>query len=431
MEYILILVLIGCNAVLAMAEIAVVSSDRFKLKSEAQRGNERANIVLQFRQHPGQFLSSVQVGITLIGILAGAVSGVKLAVSLTPAFIWMGLAPDWAYRLAFITIVGIITFLNILIGELVPKTFALSHPEKTAIQLAKFVKFLSKIFFPVVYLLTKSTSFFTGLMGLQPQNESPVSENHIRDLIRTANQQGVLHNKETELLQNIFRFANRRAHQIMTPAKDLVWIDVNKPEKARQLIKNSPFTKFLIADTDLNQPIGYINVKDFVEKKEVTSSSDIRDLVHPAVKLYKNDSTIAILDRFSNTRVYFGMVIDKSEKVVGIITLHDLTEGIFGDLPYKDEIIEQPILVRANGSLLVNGNVLIDEILEYLPAPGLFTEEESFETIAQFLLEKLEDQFPKGGEIIHHQNWRFEIVDVDGIEIDKVLVSQNKQQINQ
>lgn len=424
MDIILLFILISGNGILALAEIAVISANLNLIRTEAAKGNSKAIIVEQFKMHPKKFLSSIQVGITLVGILAGAIGGVRLADYLVPAFEWLGMSSSWAFSISVGTVIVLITYLNILFGELIPKTIALQQPEKMALKLSRFVYYFAAIFTPVVYLLTKSTHIVTKLLGIYDSPSDAISEDEIRALIKLANQQGVLENKETELLQNIFRFANRYARQIMTPAKELNWLDISELDKARNIIQSTSHTKYIVADGDINNIVGYLNIRNMLNN-DLPEKYDIRKYVSTPVYLKKGDNATVILEKFSKTRCYFGVVLDYRKEVMGIVTLHDLIEGIFGDLPLKDEIVEPSIVVRENGSLLVSGHILLDEIIEKLPGTYTFQESVRFETVANLLLDIYPDIRPHVGQVFQLESLRIEIIDVDGIEIDKVLVTQN------
>lgn len=423
MDIVLLFILIGGNGILALAEIAVISANLNLIRTESAKGNPQAIIVEQFKMHPQKFLSSIQVGITLVGILAGAIGGVRLANYLVPTFEWLGLSNSWAFSLSVGFVIVMITYLNILFGELIPKTIALQQPEKMALKLSKFVYYFAAIFTPVVYLLTKSTQIVSKLLGIDDVPSDIISEEEIRSLIKLANKQGVLENKETELLQNIFRFANRYAQQIMTPAKELSWLDTSDLKSARKIIQSSPHTKYIVAEGDINQIVGYLNIRKMMND-DLPAAYDIREYVSTPVYLNKGDNATVILEKFSLDRCYFGIVLDYNKNVLGIVTLHDLIEGIFGDLPLKHEIIEPPITVRDNGSLLVSGHVLLDEIIEYLPGTYTFKDEVRFETVANLLLDIYPDIRPQTGHVFELESLRIEIIDIDGVEIDKVLVTK-------
>jgi len=421
MDILYLVLLITCNGLLALAEIAVISSDINIIRSAAEKGNRNARIVEQFKQNPQKFLSSIQVGITLVGILAGAFGAVRLSEYLLPVIISMGIPENWAFRLSVITIIVTITFFNILFGELVPKTIALQYPERMAIKLSKFISVFSRIFSPVVYILTKSTKIVSFLIGIPEQNQRDISEDEIRTLIKLANRQGVLEKKETELLQNIFRFANRYAQQIMTPAKNIAWLDINDDIKSRSIIYKSAHTKYLVCDGNINNVSGYLNIRD-VFMNELDVDFSIKNYLSTPVILSKQDNALEILEKFSVVKCYFGVVKDFDRRVLGIITLHDLIEGIFGILPMKGRVVEMPIHLREDGSLLVSGSVLVDEIMDLIALEPPIDDTIRFETIAHLMVSNQPGIIPKGGHVLRFNNLCLEIVDVDGIEIDKVLI---------
>ncbi len=423
MDIIIILILIACNAVLALAEIAVISSDIDDMRTLAKRGDKAAETVLSFKEDPQQFLSSVQVGISLVGISAGAVGGISLAHYISPIFEAFNVAPSMAYKFAVFTVLAIITYSNILLGELLPKSIALHQPEKMAIKLSSFILWLSRVFYPIVWLLSKSTHLLSQILGIPASKDHSVSEDKIRSLIKLANKEGVLENQEAIMLQNIFRFANRYAQQIMTPVEKVTWLDLEKEAEIKAVIDNCKHTKFIVSRQHINNVIGFLNVKDYLSNLDIVDE-DLESILRKPVRIDSNQNALEILERFSEAKTYFGIVYAKNDNnnLKGIITLHDLIQGVFGILPTKDQVIEPPMVIREDGSLLVSGQVLWDEIEEKLGVSYPFKEADRFETIALYLVNKNPGMIFRGGEVLNYGPWCIEVLDVDGYRIDKLSV---------
>jgi len=429
-ELLFLLFLILCNAVLAFTELAMVSSDIYTIDKEAQKGNNAAQELLVFLKKPESYLSPIQLGITLVGIGAGAYGGFTFSHMVKPIVQLVINDPILAERTGLILIVIGITYLNITLGELLPKKLAITKPEQYSIKLLPLIKTLSLVFYPIVKLLNFSVLLLSKILPFEVESERIVSEDSIRFLIMKAKNQGVLAEKESEMLQNIFRFANRKAYQIMTPANKVMWLDINESKQTTiDKIKTNHFSKYPVARNELDNLVGFVNIKDFLE---YVLDGDVRlneAVKHPLI-VYKAENAIQILEKFESSRIYMAMVEDENKKIVGIITLHDLTEGIFGDLPYPDELIEEPIIIRKDGSVLADGSVLIDELMEVLGHNPNFSDLERFTPVSEWMRIKL--IYPPGvGKILYNGNWKLEIVDMDGLEIDKILIEViNVDEIN-
>jgi putative hemolysin len=424
-DILILMLLISANGLLALSEIAVISSNKYKLEKLAAQGYNHARTILAFKADPHFFLSSIQVGITLVGVFAGAFGGVRLAGYLVPILSWTGLPDVLLNKVVLFGTLLIITYVNILLGELLPKTIALHAPEKMAIKMAPFVIGISRLFNPAVKSLQISLKILNKWLGLTVKRSDRITEDDIRSLIKIANSEGTLVNKEAEMLQNIFRFANRYALQIMTPASKLNWLDLSDFEMAKQILKSHHHTKFLVGRGQLNHLLGYISSRDLLSIN-LDSTSDILKILRQPVELQKEENAIEILERFGHSGIYIGVVRDHQQKVLGIITLHDLIEGVFGMLPIKGELIEAPITKREDGSILVNGQVLMDEIMEHIPVDGSIPDEERFETIALLVIKRNQGKLPPVGFKCIRFGLHLEVMDLDGYSIDKVLISKPK-----
>ena len=422
MEYLIILLLILLNGLFAMSEIALVSSKRARLEEKAKKGSTGAKTALELLDEPEKFLSTVQIGITLIGIIAGAFGGLTLADDLTPVFQKITWLAPYAKQAAIVFVVSIITYLSLIIGELVPKTIAFNNPEGITIALAPFMKFLSWLTTPIVAFLSLSTKVLLKILMIKPKDETPVTEEELKILIEKGAQFGTLEHRESELLKRIFRFGDRKAYDIMTNRQDVVLINVNDTiEKVKQQVFDNPFSKYPVCDETPDNIIGILTIKDFFHKVNNKSSFILKDIITQPLYIPDNLTGIRIYEKFREAKIYIAVVIDEHGSFEGIITLHDLIENIFGDLPEIHEVEQIDIFTREDGSMLIEGSVLIDELKEHLNLT--FEEDENFSTLGGFIMYKL-NRIPATGDKFDYESYTFEVVDMDGNRVDKVLVSQ-------
>jgi len=424
MEYLIILLLILLNGLFAMSEIALVSSKRARLEEKAKKGSTGAKTALKLLDEPEKFLSTVQIGITLVGIIAGAYGGLAIADDLTPVLQKITWLAPYAGNAAIIIVISIITYLSLIIGELVPKTIAFNNPEGITIALAPFMKILSWITTPIVAFLSVSTKVFLKVLMIKEKDETPVTEDELKILIEKGAQFGTLKYNESELLKRVFRFGDRHAYEIMTNRQDVVLININDPiEKIKHQVYENTFSRYPVCDEAPDNIIGIFTIKDFFHKLNTDSNFLLKDILSQPLFIPDNLTGITIFEKFRDTKTYVAVVIDEYGSFEGIITLHDLIENIFGDLPDKHEAEEVAIFKREDGSMLIDGSILIDELKEQLQIT--FEDEENFSTLGGFMMFKL-NRIPKTGDKINYETYTFEIVDMDGKRVDKVLVSKEQ-----
>lgn len=422
MEYFVILLLLVLNGLFAMSEIALVSSKKARLEEKAKKGSTGAKTALKLLEEPEKFLSTVQIGITLVGIIAGAFGGLTLADDLTPTLQNISWLAPYAKQAAIGIVVTIITYLSLIIGELVPKTIAFNNPEGITITLAPFMKFLSWITTPIVAFLSLSTKVFLKVLMIKQKEETPVTEEELKILIEKGTQFGALEQNESELLKRIFRFGDRRAYEIMTNRQDVVVINLNDPiEKIKQQVFENTFSRYPVCVDSTDNIIGIFTIKDFFHKLNTDTNFLLKDILSQPLFIPDNLTGVTIFEKFRDAKTYIAIVIDEYGSFEGIITLHDLIENIFGDLPDKHEAEEIAIFKRDDGSLLIDGSMLIDELKEHLQI--VFEDEENFSTLGGFMMYQL-NRIPKTGDKVDYENFRFEVVDMDDKRVDKVLVEQ-------
>ncbi len=421
-EIIIILFLVVLNGFFAMSEIALVSSKKARLEDYTKKGKKGAKIALLLLSEPEKFLSTVQVGITLIGIIAGAYGGLTIAEDVTPFFQKFDLIKNIAYEISVVLVVAIITYLSLVIGELVPKTIAFNNPEAISMLVAPAMRLLSITVSPVIWFLSFSTKIFLQLFGIKKAAQPPVTEEELKILLEQGSKYGTLQSEETEMIQSIFRFGDRRADSIMTNRQDVVWIDVNdSTEKIREIIVKNKFSKYPVCDGSLDKILGVMSIRDFLEKFFSVDTVDLRSIIIPPVIVSENTNSLKVLDKFRETKNYTAIVIDEFGAIQGLITLHDLVENIFGDLPEMFEHSEEDIYYEKDGSMLVDGGYLVDGLRDKLNIQ--FTEEDKYNTLGGFIMYRL-NKIPYTGDSFEYENFIFKVIDMDGKRVDKVLVKK-------
>jgi putative hemolysin len=406
-----------------MCEISMVSSKKSKLESIVKGGNKKAGVALKLLGEPGRFLSAIQVGMTLVGVLAGAYGGVTFAEKLTPFFEGFPAIREYAHQIALVVVVSIITLLSIIVGELVPKTIALSNPESIAIYISPIIRVFSKITYPIVAFLSFTTKIFLKILFIKTGNEQEISEEELKLLIKLANKQGVIEKKESEFMHNIFRFADRKAHSIMTHRNDVIWLNITDDlHEISKIILSNNYSKFPVYRESLENIVGVLNVRDFLSNYG-NPEFTLEQILFQPVFIPENLPAIKILELFRNERSYYGIVINEYGSTEGVLTLHDLTENIFGNLPDTEESDTPSMVTREDGSFLVDGSILIDDLQETIHVEDFFDRERNYNTLAGYVLFKLR-KIPSVGNYFLEGNYKFEIMDMDRSKIDKLLITK-------
>ncbi len=429
MEFLIILFLLLLNGIFAMYEIALVSSSKIRLETLSEKGSKKAKRVIKQREESEKFLSTIQIGITLIGIVSGAYGGTSIADDLVPLFEMIpGVNAVYAGHLAMVTVVVVITYLSIVIGELVPKSIALSDPERYAAKFSGLMQMISVIAYPFVCLLSISTKFLNKVIGMKPE-ERQMTQDELKMILNQSSEQGVIDQEENEMLRDVFRFSDKRANDLMTPRRDIIALHItDTPEEVLKTIKEEHFSKYLLVDEDLDQIIGVVSVKDIIlmigsEEREF----DLRSIAQPAQLVPESLSAKKVLEVFKKTKDKFAVVINEFGNTEGIITLHDLSESIFGDILEENEEDEEEIVERQDGSLLVDGSMNLEDFMDTMGITDFDDlKEEDFTTLsgmAMFLIGGV----PKAGDKFSYQNLDFEIMDTDRGRVDKLLVIKNNK----
>ncbi len=422
MEILVIFFLTIINAFFALSEIALVSVKKNKIQHLAEQGNTRAKTILELLEKPENFLSSVQVGITLIGIISGAYGGANLTDDLEFYLSDFEFLGTYTHIISLLIVIGAITYFTIVIGELVPKTIGMNYSEKIALFCAPIIKYFTLATFPFVKILSFSTNIFLKPFGVRESDGDHMSEEELKFMLINAGKQGVLETDESQVHQNLFSFTDQTAKSLMTHSTEVEWIDLNdnKDNILTQLIK-SVHSKFIVCDGQISNIKGVITIKDFLENHN-NSGFELKQIMEKPIFVFQNTPAFKILNLFKSKKQYIGVVIDEYGGVIGIITLHDLIEAIVGDLPDEDEQDAADIFKRADGSYLVNGKTLIFELNQFFQKEIIEDNISKYTTVAGFMLDHLK-KIPNAGDKVDDGNCEYEIMDIDGLRIDKILLT--------
>jgi len=428
MEIAIVVVLIVLHGFLVLGEIALLTSKRSRLEAEKLKGNRNAAIAVTLLDNINHYLSAMQIGITLISIVEGAYAGVAIGHKLEPFVAQFPSLAPYAEQISISIVVTLITYFSLVVGELAPKYIAIQYAESLAIACAPAMNFITKITGPISIFLSWSTKLFMRMLFIKPNDQQSISEDEIKLMVKMANQQGVLEQKESEFITNILRFADRDAYTIMTHRNEVEWLDIKEDiEGNDRVIRESGYTKFLLCEDDIENIIGVVKLRDYIGNRD-KPDFDLLKITSQPLYIPETMNALKILERFRKERNYFAVVVDEYGSTQGIITLHDLTENIFGNLPDLDDAEEPDIVTREDGSLLVDGMIPIDELRETLSLKEFDIEDADYSTLAGFILYKL-SEIPKIGDVLKTEGYCFEIVDMDKSKIDRVLVSKMQEEV--
>ena len=402
-----------------MSEVALISARKSRLSSDAKKGSKSAKVALKMANDPDRFLSTVQIGITLIGILTGIYSGNRIAADLTETMISWGVSVTYASALAQGIIVVVVTYLTIIFGELVPKRIGLSVAEKAAKVVARPMRVLASIALPFVWLLSKSTEIIFNLLGIK-ETDNKVTEEEIKSIIEEGTEEGEVQPVEKDIMQRVFLLGDLKVSSIMTHKSDIVWLDMDMTaDEVRAVVNENLFEFYPIADGDLDHVKGIVNLKDLVVH---LSNPDFKlaSLIHEATYFHESMNVYKVLEQMKMQKISRALVCDEFGICTGIITLRDILEGLVGNVDDPEE--EPDIIKRVNKEgWLVDGQCSLYDFLCYFNRSDLF-EASEYHTLGGLLLKELQ-HIPTSGETLQWNGFTFEVVDMDGARIDKVLVT--------
>lgn len=424
MEILVVVLLILLNGFFALSEIALVSSKRSRLEHSRQKGSKGARIALHLLNNSENFLSAIQVGITLIGIITGVYGGMNIADDVTPFFQKFEFTEFYAYEIALSVTVIIITYFSIVIGELVPKTVALSNPEKIAQLVAPAIYYFSQAFYPFVKLLSFSTNLINRLLGILKQTEN-LTETELRHMLKIASHDGVIKKEQNVIHEKVFYFADKKARHLMTHRTDVEWIDLEKPiEVINMKLHKIHHSKVICCKGKLDDFQGFLPLKDYYKARSYNENTLINDLLVQPLIISEVLDAQKVLDQLRQKHSNMCFVVNEYGGFEGIITLHDIMENLIGQLPDEGELYEPDLFMRDDKSVLVSGDAPVETLVEVIEDFVIDFETIDYSTVAGFII-NYTNKIPKIGDKFGFMGYTIEIIDIDGNRIDKVLISKN------
>jgi putative hemolysin len=421
-ELLLVSVLIVLNGIFVMSEMAIVSARKVRLQALADRGDRKAGVALELSMTPDRFLPTVQVGITLMAILSGARGESAISRLLAPQLeTW--LSPQYSEPIASVLAIAIITYLTIVIAELVPKQIALNSPETIASFVARPIDFLARFSTPLIFVLSHSTNFVVKLFGIKRSTQPEVTEEEIKVMIEQGTETGMFEESEQDMVQGVLSLGDLKIGALMTPRPDITWIDINdRIAITREKIIDSDYSRLPVCEGELDRVLGVVHVADLLS--QTLKGEEINLTASLSQPLFIPESTrgLKVLEQFKKFGTHIAMVVDEYGVIQGLVTMHDLFEEIFGDITDFNEDPEEPqIIQRDDGSWLLDGMLSIEELLEQFDIPEHAIDRGNYHTLGGFAIMQL-GKIPISGEHFEWRNLRFEIIDMDGKRVDKVLV---------
>jgi putative hemolysin len=428
LEVFIVVLLIIVNGLFAMSEIAIVSARKTRLQQWAEEGNTKARIALDLANNPNQFLATIQIGITLIGILAGAFGGATIAREVAGILNNIPWLEAYSHPLSLALVVLVITCLSLIVGELVPKRLALNNPERLATMVAIPMQMLSRVAYPAVQLLGLSTEFLLRALGMKPSTEPPVTEEEIRALIEQGTQAGMFEEAEQEMVERVFRLGDRRVSAVMTPRTEIVWLDREASAQAiRRTITESAHSRFLVADGSLDNVLGVVHAKDLLAHLLGEQVVDLAATLQQPLYVPESMRALRVLELFKQSGTHIALVIDEYGGIQGLVTPSDILEAIVGDLPEAGAQDEPLAVQREDGSWLLDGMLPVDEFKDLFDLDELPGEDQGiYQTLAGFVIMQL-GRIPTAADYFEWSGLKIEVVDMDGNRVDKVLVTPRRE----
>jgi putative hemolysin len=419
MEIFILFCLILLNALFVVSEIALVSARKARLESMAEKGDLRAKRALDLANNPEIFLSAAQIGITLIAILTGVYSGERFSIYLQPGIEKISFLKPYAHNIAVAIVVIIVTFISIILGELIPKRFGLLRAEKIAKLVAGPMFFFARITYPIVWLLNKVSQLFFTLFNIKKSKDDAVTEEEIKTMITEGTEAGTIEEEEREIIERIFHLGDRNITSLMTHRSDIIWFDAeDTEEKIKEKIINEPHSVYPICDGEIDNIKGIVSIKDLYVTDDMTK---FKQIMKPAMFVPENNTAYQVLEKFKSTKEHSCFIVDEYGTLQGMITLNDILEAIVGEIP-QPHILDYEVTEREDGSYLVDAQIpFYDFLSRFEKAEWMNEGEHEFDTLAGFILHELE-RIPHTGDKFDWRGFRFEIIDMDGHRIDKVLV---------
>jgi putative hemolysin len=423
-EIFILIGLILLNGFFSMAEIALVSARKTKLELQANKGDLRAKAALALANHPDNFLSTVQIGITLIGIFTGIYSGDKI---IEDVKIWLNQFPyllQYSQGLATFIVLILVTFLSLILGELLPKRIGMAAPESIAKIAAGPMRIISLITFPFVWLLTRTTKLLVNLFNIT-SDDNQMTEEEIKAIISEGTETGAIEISEQEIIERVFHLGDRNITSLMTHRSDIVWFDINDNEETiKEKIVQEPHTVYPICEGNIDHIKGIVSIKDLYITPD---NIQFKEVMKPALFVPENNTPYQLLEKFKVTKIHTCFIVDEYGSLLGLITLNNILEAIVGDIPQPD-VQDYEIVTREDGTFLVDGQIPFYDFLSKFEKTDYIDEDEhDFDTLAGFILHELE-RIPHTGDLLDWKEFHFEIVDMDSHRIDKILVTVSEEE---
>jgi putative hemolysin len=425
LEIILVFLLILANGIFAMTEIALVSARKARLQQRAESGDKGAKAALSLVEAPNRFLSTVQIGITLVGILTGAVGGATLTQDVASLLNRIPIIALHSQGIALVIVVLLITYFSLVLGELIPKRLALGNAEKISMAMARPVKILSRLASPVVRILSVSTELGLRLIGIKPSQDPPITDEEIKVLMEQGTQVGIFEEAEQDIVESVFRLSDRRVDAIMTPRTEILWLDLDEPfEKNLQEIMQSTHTIFPVAQGNLDNVQGILLSKDLLSAVRQGGDIDLRKLIRPPVFVPESTPALSVLNTIKQQVVHVALVIDEYGGLLGMVTLFDILASIIGAITEPGQSVEPQAVHRPDGSWAIDGLMKVDEFKELMNLDELPDQERvGYQTLGGLVMSQL-GTIPSPGQYFDWNGLRFEVLTMAGRRVDEVLVSQ-------
>lgn len=420
-EAFIVLLLVLLNGFFAMSELAIVSARRARLKPLADAGHRGAQKALELAEDPTQFLSTVQIGITLVGIIAGAYSGATLSAPLAAMLDDWPFIAAYAYPIAVTLVVASITYLSLICGELVPKRIAMNHAESIAMRVSLPMGIIAKVGAPLVFILRVSTNALLTMIGLKADRDLVVTEEEVKTMVAEGAETGVFEEEERHMIDRVLHLADYTIRSIMTPRPDIDWIDLADPvESMTTQIRESKHTRLLLCQGSVDEVIGVVHTRDLLHQLTDGQAMDPQAVAKPAMTLHESTTILRLLELFRQSPSHMAVVLDEYGSVEGIATQSDIFTVIAGEMA-EEEMEDDSIAQRSDGSWLIDGRTRLIDVERRIGATGFVHAD--YATIAGLVLHRL-GRLPKVGESLTYNGFRVEVVDLDGRRIDKVMVDR-------
>lgn len=424
MDIIILLCLVLLNGLFVMSEIALVSARKSRLESQAEKGDRKAKQALDLSNNPEVFLSAAQIGITLISILTGVYSGERFGKNFEPLVGKIEILRPYAATIATTIVVILVTLLSLIVGELIPKRIGLLKAERIARVVAGPMRTFAKVTHPIVWLLNFVSNLFFTVFRIKRSKSDAVTEEEIKAMVTEGTEAGTIAEAEQEIIERVFHLGDRNITSLMTHRSDIIWFHLDdNEEKMKRTIIRERHSIYPVCDGDLDELKGIVSIKDLYVADDSTL---FKELMKPALFVPENNSAYQVMEKFKESQQHSAFIVDEYGTILGMITLNDILEAIVGDIPQPD-LREYGIKMRGDGSYLVDGQIPFYDFLSYFNKADWMNEgEHEFDTLAGFILHELE-RIPTTGDTMEWRGFKFEIIDMDGHRIDKVLVTANDE----